>query len=185
MLILNKTTEIKRVFKEMGFSIIISLVCIVFSATFTKAEQCVEPRISSNSYTTQDAFILREIAYVVNFHIKCKSGDSSNLYALIGNTVTPVAQISFGLYEISWTEEVKGARTGNIAVSLYDESGYAVLKKTIRNNEDISVVPVFAQVSVNHPGIYSGPWLSCEFLAVGFSIAVAYAAIHFRTKLLN
>lgn len=169
----------------MAFGRIVFLFSVVFPFTFVTANQCVEPQVSSNSYTTQDAFILREIAYVSNFNVKCKSGEASNLYALIGTTITPVAQVAAGLYEISWTEDVKGARTGNIVLNIYDENGYAALKKALRNNEDVSSVPVFTQVSVNHPGIYSGPWLSCEFLAVGSSIAVAYAAIHFRAKLLN
>lgn len=169
----------------MSYTRAFPLICIIFSVGFVTSDQCSDPQVASNSYTTKDAFILREIAYVSNFHIKCKSGKLSNLYALIGNTIAPVAQVSSDLYEISWTEDIKGARTGNIPVNLYDENGYAALKKAFRNNEDISGIPVFAQVSVNHPGIYSGPWLSCEFLAVGFSIAVAYAAIHFRTKLLN
>lgn len=161
------------------------LFCLFSYVQFLNADQCVNPQVSSKSYTTQEAFILREIAYVTNFNVKCKSGESSNLYALVGNTVTPVAQVTAGIYEISWTEDVKGAKSGNIPVKLYDESGYAALKKALRNNEDISIVPVFTEIIVNNPGIYSGPWLSCEFLAVGFSIAVAYAAIHFRTKLLS
>lgn len=164
----------------------ISLILCTFSTVqIILADQCVDPQVSTNSYTTQDAFILREIAYVTSFNVKCKTGDPANLYALIGNAVSPVAQVASGTYEISWTEDVKSARTGNIPVSLYDENGYAALKKALRNNEDISSVPVFTEIFVNSPGVYSGPWLSCELLAVGFSIAVVYTAIHFRTKLLN
>lgn len=161
------------------------LLCICSCIFNVSADQCVGPKVSSNSYTTQDAFILREIAYVTNFQIECTTGKATNLYALIGNAVTPVAQVASGMYEISWSEDVKVAKTGQLSVKLYDENGYASLKKALRNSEDILSVPVFAEVLINSPGVYSGPWLSCEFLAVGFSIAVAYAAIHFRTKLLS
>lgn len=161
------------------------LLCISTCFSMLKADQCLGPQVISNSYTTQEAFILREIAYVTNFQINCISGEATNLYALIGNAITPVAQVAAGMYEISWSEEVKFAKTGQLSVNLYDENGYAALKKALRNNEDILSIPVFAEVIINSPGIYSGPWLSCEFLAVGFSIAVAYSAIHFRTKLLN
>lgn len=161
------------------------MVCICSCISILRAEQCVAPKVSANSYTTQDAFILREIAYVANFQIECRTGEATNVYALIGNAVTPVAKVASGMYEISWSEDVKVAKAGQLSVKLYDENGYAFLKKALRNSEDISSVPVFAEVLINSPGIYSGPWLSCEFLAVGFSIAVAYAAIHFRTKLLS
>lgn len=161
------------------------LICLFYFVPYISADQCVGPEVSTSSYTTRDAFILREIAYVTNFQVKCKTGEAANLYALIGNAIVPIAQVSSGLYEISWTEDVKGARTGNIPVKLYDENGYSALKKAFRNNEDVSSVPVFTEILINSPGIYSGPWLSCELLAVGFSIAVVYTAIHFRTKLLN
>lgn len=169
----------------MAHSSVSIVLCLLSLVPFIVANQCEGPEVSTNSYTTRDAFILREIAYVTNFNVKCKTGEAANLYALVGNAVVPVAQVSGGLYEISWTEDVKGARTGNIPVKLYDENGYAALKKALRNNEDTANVPVFTEILINSPGIYSGPWLSCELLAVGFSIAVVYTAIHFRTKLLN
>lgn len=169
----------------MVYSSVSTLICLFAVVPFIIADQCVGPEVSTNSYTTREAFILREIAYVTNFNVKCKTGEANNLYALIGNAVVPVAKVSSGLYEISWTEDVKNAKTGNIPVKLFDENGYAALKKALRNNEDISNVPVFTEILISSPGIYSGPWLSCELLAVGFSIAIVYTAIHFRTKLLN
>uniref|UniRef100_A0A6P7FCI1 Translocon-associated protein subunit delta n=1 Tax=Diabrotica virgifera virgifera TaxID=50390 RepID=A0A6P7FCI1_DIAVI len=89
-------------------------------------------------------------------------------------------------YQISWTEDVKTATTGNIAIKIYNEiDGYIALKKAVRAGETFVHVPVFTTININHTGVYGGPWISCELLAAVFSIVVAYIAIHFRTKLLN
>lgn len=151
----------------------------------SNAQQCQNAQVVSTSYTTQDATVLKHIAYISNFQVKCKRGDPGNLYVLLGDVITPVASVGAGKYQISWTEDVKTARTGDIVVPIFNESGYVAAKKMLRTGEDITTVPTFTKIVINHPGIYAGPWISCEFLAVGFSVAIAYIAIHFRSKLLN
>lgn len=160
---------------SVGFSLIL----------ITYAQQCQNAQVTSTSYTTQDATVLKHIAYISNFQIKCKRGDPGNLYALLGDVITPVASVGVGKYQISWTEDVKIARTGDIVIPVFNESGYSAAKKALRAGEDTGNVPTFTKIVINHPGIYVGPWISCEFLAVGFSVAIAYVAIHFRSKLLS
>nr|CAI5838872.1 unnamed protein product [Callosobruchus analis] len=149
------------------------------------AGQCENPQIVSTSYTTQDATILKHVAYIANFHVECKKGDAGNLYALLDDSVTPIASVGKGKYQVSWTEDVKTAKTGEITINIYDETGYSSVRKAQRAGDNLSTVPVFAKIVINHPGVYAGPWFSCECLAVGFSVIVAYMAIHFRSKLLS
>ncbi|CAH1111931.1 unnamed protein product [Psylliodes chrysocephalus] len=164
----------------MIFIFLISLIFIV-----TSAQNCYNPQIVSTSYTTQDATILKAVAFISNFYVKCETGDPGHFYAWLGETITPVASVGEGKYQISWTEEVKTAKTGIINVKVYNDTGYLALRKAIRAGEGNLNVPVFTTLKINHSGVYGGPWISCELLAAVFSIAVAYIAIHFRTKLLN
>ncbi|CAH1971465.1 unnamed protein product [Acanthoscelides obtectus] len=149
------------------------------------AEHCQNPQIISTSYTTQDATILKHVAYIANFYVKCKKGEAGNLYAVLENNITPVASVGEGKYQVSWTEDIKTSKTGDITVNIYDEVGYSSVRKALRAGENLFTVPVFAKIVINHPGVYAGPWFSCEFLAVGFSVVIAYMAIHFRSKLLS
>lgn len=159
------------------------LLLLVFHVIIT--ESCQHPHIVSTSYTTQDATILKHIAYIANFFVKCKKGEPGHLYAIFGDVIVPIASVGPGKYQVSWTEDVKTARTGDMTVNIYNETGYTAIRKALRASEDISNVPVFTKISINHPGVYVGPWISCEFLAVGFSVIIAYIAIHFRSKLLS
>ncbi|EEZ98538.1 Translocon-associated protein subunit delta-like Protein [Tribolium castaneum] len=145
---------------------------------------CENPEIKSTSYTTQDATILTHIAYISEFNVKCGSGSLTNLYSLLGDTIQPVGMTGPNKYQISWTEEVKNARNGDITIKLFDDDGYALLRKAQRAGDDLKTVPHFAVITINHPGTYKGPWISCECLAVAFSLVVCYYAIHFRSKLL-
>ncbi|XP_072380322.1 translocon-associated protein subunit delta-like [Diabrotica undecimpunctata] len=148
-------------------------------------QHCDSPQVISTPYTTQDGTILKHVAYISNFFVKCKDGEPGHLYALLGEGLSPVASVGPNKYQISWTEDVKTAKTGNIAIKIYNETGYIALKKAVRAGETFAHVPVFTIININHTGVYGGPWISCELLAAVFSIVVAYIAIHFRTKLLN
>ncbi|CAH1118554.1 unnamed protein product [Phaedon cochleariae] len=167
-----------------SYSSIFPLVAIIFTF-IVNSQQCTDPQIISTTYTTQDATILKQVAFISNFQVKCKKGEAGNLYASFKDTISPVASVDSGKYQISWTEDIKTAKTGDTLVKVYDESGYIALRKAMRAGEDVSGVGVFARIVVHHRGTYGGPWISCELLAAAFSIAIAYVAVHFRTKLLN
>lgn len=85
---------------------------------------------------------------------------------------------------MSWTEEIKTARSGDKEIRIFDEEGYTLLRKAIRSDEDTSAVPSIFTVVLNHPGTYNGPWLKSEFVAVVISFVVAYFAISSRSKVL-
>lgn len=88
------------------------------------------------------------------------------------------------LLQVSWTEEVKKAKSGNFNINLFDEEGYAALRKAIRNNEDLGSVKPLVSVLLNHPGAYQGPWVNSEFMAAALAVIVWYSAYTFRNKLL-
>lgn len=159
--------------------------CVLISVLSVTGHDCQSPQLISTSYTTQDATVLKHVAYISSFYVKCKRGESGNLYALSGDTISPVASVGPGKYQLSWTEDIKTAKTGDLTLNIYNENGYAGIRKALRAGEDISTVPIFSQIKINHPGIYVGPWFSCECLAVSLAVVMAYIAVHFRTKLLN
>ena len=65
---------------------------------------------------------------------------------------------------------------------IFDEDGYAAARKALRAGEDLSSVPSVADLVVNHPGAYNGPWLKSELLATLVSLVVAYFAVSFKLK---
>jgi translocon-associated protein subunit delta len=83
---------------------------------------------------------------------------------------------------VSWTEDTKTASSGNRLVRIFDEETYGAARKALRAGEDLSGVASFADVVINHPGAYNGPWLKSELLATLVSLVVTYFAISFKLK---
>lgn len=150
---------------------------------------CVDPEVTASQYTTQDATVLTNIAYVAEFSLKCSNRPSGiPLYAEVGGKLLPAARIGDDnrpKYQVSWTEEVKKAKSGDYSVNLYDEEGYGALRKALRSGEDISSVKPLVTVVVNHPGAYQGPWVNSEFMAAVLSVVVWYLAFSAKSKLLS
>lgn len=86
---------------------------------------------------------------------------------------------------MSWTEDIKTAKSGERSIRVFDEDGFTALRKAIRAGEDISTVSSLFNVAVSHPGAFNGPWLKSEFLAAALSLVIAYLAISSRSKLLS
>lgn len=86
---------------------------------------------------------------------------------------------------MSWTEEIKKARRGEHVVRLFDEEGFAAVRKAQRSGADIQSVSALAEVAVSHPGAFNGPWVNSEILAAGLAILVAYVAFSTKSKLLS
>ena len=80
-------------------------------------------------------------------------------------------------YQVSWTKDVKHAKTGDYQVKLYDEEGYAALKR------DAAVTPL-TTLNVNFPGAYNGPWVNSELVALVLALLVFYLAFSSKNALL-
>nr|CAD7433960.1 unnamed protein product [Timema monikensis] len=129
--------------------------------------------VTASAYTTQDATVLTSIAFIADFTLKCGNGAKGiPLYAEIDGKTVPAARTGDDKYQVSWTEEVKKARSGDYNVNLFDDEGYAALRKAVRSGEDASTVKPLVTVVVNYPGAYQGPWVNSEFMAAVLSLLV-------------
>ncbi|CAG9760335.1 unnamed protein product [Ceutorhynchus assimilis] len=145
---------------------------------------CTNPQVTSKSFTTQDATIVTHIGFISEFEVKCSSGDISSLYAeLPDGSIIPAAVVGTNKYQVSWTEDTKTAAKGTHKIRIFEEDGYAALRKVLRGNEATSSVSEFFNISVVHPGAYSGPWLRSEFIAVIASLFVSYFAVTKKGKI--
>jgi len=164
------------------FALFIS--CLVVQSN---ANTCVKPEVSASQYTTQDATVLTNIAYVAEFSLKCANGAKGiPLYAEVAGKTLPAARIGDdNKYQVSWTEDVKKAKSGDYSVNLYDEEGYGALRKALRSGEDISTVKPLVTIVVSYPGAYQGPWVNSEFMAAVLSGLVWYLAFSAKSNLLS
>ncbi|XP_065156291.1 uncharacterized protein Tapdelta [Atheta coriaria] len=144
---------------------------------------CSSPEVVTTSFTTQDATIVANIAYIGEFSIKCGTGSAGNLYAEVDDNIVPVSIIGSNQYQVSWTEDTKTARSGDRKVRIFTEDGYTAYRKAVRAGECTSSIESLTEIVVNHPGAFYGPWLKSEFLAIVMSIVVAYVAISSKSKL--
>ncbi|XP_031831403.1 translocon-associated protein delta [Nomia melanderi] len=161
----------------------ILLICAI-SGIF--GETCQKPEVVASAYVTEDATILTNVAFTTQFVLKCSNGVKGiTLYAEVEGKSLPAARLSSdNKYQVSWTEDVKKARSGDYRINLYDEERYAAIRKAIRNGEDPSTVKPLVVVVLNNPGIYLGPWVNSELLAALLAALVTYSAFSAKFKLL-
>ena len=102
---------------------------VCFDLNFSvSASSCKDPKITSKSYTTLDASVLTNIAYLAEFELTCGGKPATiPLYAEINGQVLNVVRGS--KYQVSWTEEIAKATRGDHVLNLYDEEGFAQLRK--------------------------------------------------------
>ncbi|XP_015523135.1 translocon-associated protein subunit delta [Neodiprion pinetum] len=166
---------------------LIVLCIIAVTTSLALAETCQKPEVSASAYVTEDATVLTNIAFTTQFTLKCSNGAKGvSLYAEVEGKTLPAVRLSAdNKYQVSWTEDIKKARSGDYNVNLYDEEGYSALRKAIRNGEDPSSVKPLAVVVLNNPGAYLGPWINSELLAAFLAAFVTYTAFSAKWKLLS
>ncbi|XP_055697480.1 translocon-associated protein subunit delta [Phlebotomus papatasi] len=165
----------------------IFFVLCAISLNVILGQTCTNAQVKgATSYSTSDATIVSQIAFVTEFSLECSNvaTERVSLFAEVDGRITPVAIIGDTKYQVSWNEEVKKARSGDYNVKLYDEEGYAAVRKTQRSGEDNNVKPL-ATVVVRHSGSYTGPWFNSEILAAALIAFVAYFAFSTRSKILS
>jgi len=81
---------------------------------------------------------------------------------------------------VSWVEDIKQGSSGNVQVRLFDEDGYANVRKAQRDGDKVSSVKSLLDISVPTKGAYKGPWIKAELLAAFLVGGFAYFA--FTTK---
>ncbi|EDW01339.1 translocon-associated protein subunit delta [Drosophila grimshawi] len=134
-----------------------------------------------NAFSTQDATILTQVAHVAEFSLQCSNSAQPSLFAEFPcGKVVPVAKVGDNKYQVSWVEDIKGGSSGNVQVRLFDEDGYANVRKAQRDGDKVSSVKSLLDIGVPTKGAYKGPWIKAEILAAILVGGVAYFA--FTTK---
>ncbi|GFW53148.1 translocon-associated protein subunit delta [Trichonephila clavipes] len=150
-------------------------------------EVCKNPKIDANTYTTVDGMVITDVALITEFTVSCDSGKKD--YVLIadkkGRQIPALRSSDSSKYQISWTENAETFFSGEHGINVYDEEGFAAIKKAQRNNEDTSGIPYAFFLSFYHRGTYYGPWVSTEFIAAATSILLWYVAFSTRSNLMS
>lgn len=89
---------------------------------------------------------------------------------------------SFHNLQVSWTEEIKKGTSGNVVVRLFDEEGYANLRKVQRDGGKVSNVKSLIDITINTKSAYKGPWVKAELIAGLIVAGVAYFAVTTKAK---
>ncbi|OWR45825.1 salivary protein [Danaus plexippus plexippus] len=142
------------------------------------AQSCQNPQVEAASFTSLDATVVTQIAYITEFTLKCDNPLPENyaLYAEVEGKSLSAARVGDNKYQVSWTEEPSKARSGVHEIHILDEEGWASLRRARRSDPAATVAPLLA-IQLQHPGSYSGPWINSEVLATLLSIVIAYTAL--------
>ncbi|XP_050547749.1 translocon-associated protein subunit delta-like [Daktulosphaira vitifoliae] len=153
----------------------------LFAMTSAAAAAC---KYTVDSYTTTDAIIVSEAAFIAQISVDCQDAPS-NLYAEVEGKLIAAADLGPNRYQVSWLDDFKKAHRGDYVVNLYDEVGYGQLRKLLRDGESTSSVTPVHTAYVRYPGAYKGVWVNSEFLAALVSMVVLYIAYTFKSKIVS
>jgi len=163
--------------------ILFASVLLFTVAASALGASCTSPKVSVTSFSTQDATILTQLAHVGEFTLQCGNGGKPTLFAEFPcGKVVPVARVTDDKYQISWTEEIKKGSSGNVVVRLFDEEGYANVRKAQRDGDKVSNVKSLIDINVATKSAYKGPWVKAELVAALFVGCVAYFAFTTKSK---
>lgn len=79
-------------------------VCFTLFAliSFVYCDKCSNIEVTSKSFTTQDATIVTNIAYISEFGVTCGSGSISHLYADLDGVILPVLVTGSNKYQVCY-----------------------------------------------------------------------------------
>jgi len=168
----------------------LSLVVSSLLLGVVAGETCVNPTVSTDTYTSKSIALSTETAYLAEFSVTCKDDVKGfNLFAEIESGVlVPVAIApESNTYQVSWVKDHKKAPTGTIAIKMYDEEGYTAYRKQQRSEggDAAEVAPLFT-VNIEHPGVAKeGLFVQTEFIAVVGALLVWWCANSLRSQIME
>ncbi|XP_017482041.1 PREDICTED: translocon-associated protein subunit delta [Rhagoletis zephyria] len=166
----------------MSHNILAVFVVCLFSGA-ALATTCTSPKVSVTSFSTQDATILTQVAHIGEFSLKCGNNVPPNLFAEFAcGKIVPVAKLGDDKYQVSWTQEIKKSGGGNVVVRLFDEEGYANVRKAQRDGDKVANVKSLVDITVATKGAYKGPWVKAELVAALAVGGIAYFAFTAKSK---
>lgn len=97
----SKFTQLKIMSKTLCAFVIVALASSAFGLT------CKSPQIESTSFTTQDATIVSQIAFISEFTLKCSNPDGSSLalFAEVEGRLSPVVRLSADRFQVRFLFE--------------------------------------------------------------------------------
>ncbi|GFN84604.1 ceramide kinase [Plakobranchus ocellatus] len=161
-------------------------VSLVLLPVSIYGDTCLAPQVKSQSYSTPEAIVSFDTVLIVEFSLTCKNNlKNVNLYADVAGRTIPATRIGEpNKYQISITDEPKKLPSGAYEIRFFDEEGFALLRKAQRSGESTSSLKPLFTITLNHPGIWSGPLIQSEFVAAMTAIIVWWMAYTQRGKLL-
>jgi len=172
---------------------------IVFAAlvSVSVATPCLGPTVTPRIYTSSDAALATSSVLIVEFTLACKNDVIGiNLYAAVNGKTIPAVKTKGGAYQVSLVEEHANLPKGVYELSIYDEDGFASLRKAQRSGEGsegeaakeaaaaaAAAVEPLATVSVNHGGVWKGAPVQSELVALGLAAFVFYLAHSAKSNL--
>lgn len=87
----------------MKFNTILLIISFFGLLSFANCSSCENPQITSKTFTTLDATVVANIAYVSEFEVTCNSGALTNLYADVEGIIVPVSVIGFNKFQVHTT----------------------------------------------------------------------------------
>ncbi|CAL1545895.1 unnamed protein product [Lymnaea stagnalis] len=152
----------------------------------TNGDTCLAPQIKSQTYSTPEAIVSTETVLIVEFTVNCKNLlKNINLYAdVLGRLIPATKTTEPNKYQISISDEHKKLPSGNYEVRVFDEEGFASLRKAQRSGESTEALKPLFTLTLNHPGIWTGSIVQTEFVAAITAIVVWWFAYTSRAKLL-
>jgi len=170
----------------------INWALFVFLAAFisvSMATPCLGPTVSPTIYTSSDAALATSTVVIVEFTLACKNDVIGiNLYAAVNGKTIPAVKTKEGAYQVSLVEEHANLPKGVYDVSIYDEDGFASLRKAQRSSDgaassEAAAVEPLARVSVNHGGVWKGAPVQSELVAFFVAAFVFYLAHSAKSNL--
>merc|ERR1712002_229341 len=161
---------------------------LVFITLFffnVQGETCLSPHVTSAVYTTSEVHLSSQTVIVAEFHVTCKNSlKDLKLYAdFNGKTVPVVKKVATEDHQVSFTQVHKVMPTGTYTIKVYDDEGFANLRKAQRSGEDVSSINSLFVLNFEHKEASSGPVVSSEFVAASLAILVCYFAQKKRASL--
>lgn len=100
----------------------------IFSISFGLS--CTNPTVeSAKSFTTQDATIVSQIAFITEFTLKCnnKASETTQLFAEFDGKFSPVARIGIDQFQVSQIQENSNSNFTFISIINVYISSYKLL----------------------------------------------------------
>ncbi|KXJ69452.1 hypothetical protein RP20_CCG027023 [Aedes albopictus] len=83
---------------------VLLFVLVAVSASLCRASSCTSPEVKSSFFSTSDATIVSQIAFVTEFSLKCSNAGAEKLplFAEVGGKLAPVVRVGDGKYQVSF-----------------------------------------------------------------------------------